>query len=288
VHRGGKPLRPMPRTRPPGRAKWSSRCHSDQDRAVTRPRRLHGQSVRSGVLARRWSGFADVSPRVRTVSSSSAYRPADLDVVRESYDRVADNYAHMVATTGVGDIRTHPWLRAMMDTFADAVGGLGPVLDVGCGPGTITAYLAERGVNVSGVDLSPRMINNARRLYPECNFSVGSSTDLDLADSSLGGVLGWWSLFNLPRDILPRVLSSFAQALMPGGQVIIATHVGDDDLPRTEAYGGVAVNWTTYKWRPEQLAVLVEQAGLRPVAELRLPADGQNGPGVVLVARRDG
>ncbi len=75
---------------------------------------------------------------------------------------------------------------------------------------------------------------------------------------------------------------------MPGGQVIIATHVGDDDLLRTEAYGGVAVNWTTYKWRPEQLAVLVEQAGLRPVAELRLPADGQNGSGVVLVARRDG
>jgi len=222
------------------------------------------------------------------VSSSSAHHPADLDVIRESYDRVADNYAHMVATTGVGDIRTHPWLRAMMDTFADAVGGLAPVLDVGCGPGTITAYLAERGVNVSGVDLSPRMIDNARRLYPECSFRVGSSTDLDLADSSLGGVLGWWSLFNLPRDILPRVLSSFAQALMPDGQVIIATHVGDDDLLRTEAYGGVAVNWTTFKWRPEQLAVLVEQAGLRPVAELRLPADGQNGPGVVLVARRDG
>ncbi|MEU2779448.1 SAM-dependent methyltransferase, partial [Streptomyces sp. NPDC007162] len=39
-------------------------------------------------------------------------RPADLDVVRESYDRVADNYAHMVVTTGVGDIRTHPWLKA--------------------------------------------------------------------------------------------------------------------------------------------------------------------------------
>ncbi|WP_459740247.1 hypothetical protein [Streptomyces sp. E-15] len=35
-------------------------------------------------------------------------RPADLDAVRESYDRVADNYARMVVTTGVGDIRRHP------------------------------------------------------------------------------------------------------------------------------------------------------------------------------------
>lgn len=213
--------------------------------------------------------------------------PADLDVVRDSYDRVADNYVDMVATTGLGDVRAHPWLRAAMDVFADAVGGLGPVLDVGCGPGTVTAYLAERGVNASGVDLSPRMIEHARRLYPQCSFSVASSTDLDLADASWGGLLGWWSLFNLPRDVLPRVLASFARALMPAGQLIIATHVGDDDVQRTEAYGGVPVRWTTYQWRPEQLTRLVEQAGLRPTAELRLPAEGPIGPTVVLVAERE-
>lgn len=131
-------------------------------------------------------------------------RPADLDAVRESYDRVADNYAHMVVTTGVGDIRSHPWLKASIDAFADTVGGLGPVLDVGCGPGTVTAYLAERGLDVSGVDLSPRMIENARRLHPGCRFGVASATDLDLGEATLGGVLGWWSLFNLPVTSCPR------------------------------------------------------------------------------------
>ncbi len=225
--------------------------------------------------------------KVAAVTSLPALQPADLAVVRDCYDRVADNYVEMVATTGLGDIRTHPWLRAAMDVFAAAVGGLGPVLDVGCGPGTVTAYLGERGVNASGVDLSPRMIEHARHLYPQCEFSVGSSTDLDLVDASWGGLLGWWSLFNLPRDVLPQVLSSFARALMPGGQLIIATHVGDQDVVRTEAYGGVPVRWTTYQWRPEQLVRLVEQAGLRPVAELRLPAEGQIGPGVVLVAERE-
>lgn len=212
--------------------------------------------------------------------------PDDLEVVRDSYDRVADNYVGMVVNTGLGDVRAHPWLRAAMDVFADAVRDLGPVLDVGCGPGTVTAYLAERGVDVSGVDLSPRMIEHARRRYPGCGFEVRSATELDLADASLGGVLGWWSLFNLPRDVLPRVLASFARALVPGGQLIIATHVGDDDLERTEAYGGVAVRWTTYQWRPEQLTRLIEQAGLTPRAELRLPAEGPAGPGVVIVAQR--
>lgn len=215
-------------------------------------------------------------------------RPADLDTVRESYDRVADNYAHMVLTTGFGDIRRHPWLKAAIDAFADTVGGLGPVLDVGCGPGTVTAYLAERGLDVSGVDLSPRMIDNARRLHPECRFSVASATELDFAEASFGGLLGWWSLFNLPRGILPQVLASFARALMPGGHFITATHVGDEDVVRTEAYGGVPVHWTTHRWQPESLLPLITRAGLHPVAELRLPADELSGPGVVIMAKRPG
>jgi len=213
-------------------------------------------------------------------------QPVDLETVRNSYDRVADNYVEMVTTTGVGDIRNHPWLKAAVDAFADAVADLGPVLDVGCGPGTVTAYLAEHGVDVSGIDLSPRMIDHARRLHPQCRFSVGSSTNLDLADSSLGGVLGWWSLFNLPRNVLPEVLTSFARALRPGGQLIVATHVGDDDVERTEAYVAVPVRWTTYQWQPEQLADLLREAGLRPVAELRLPAEDVSGPTVVIAAQR--
>ncbi|MCD2192087.1 class I SAM-dependent methyltransferase [Actinomycetospora endophytica] len=111
------------------------------------------------------------------MGSSSVRRPEDLDVVRESYDRVADNYVEMIAATGLGDIRAQPWLRAAMDAFADAVAGRGPVLDVGCGPGTVTAYLVDRGVDASGVDLSPRMIEHARRLYPQCRFDVASATE---------------------------------------------------------------------------------------------------------------
>lgn len=224
---------------------------------------------------------------VTCVPSRSNLQPADLDTVRDSYDRVADNYVEMVTTTGIGDIRTHPWLKAAMDAFADTVAPIGPVLDVGCGPGTVTAYLAERGIEVSGVDLSPRMIEHARRLHPQCTFTVGSATDLDPLPASLGGVLGWWSLFNLPRHILPTVLASYAAALRPGGQLMIATHAGDDDVERTEAYNGVRVKWTTYQWQPEHLIALVQRAGLRLVADLRVPADQTTGPATVVVAQQD-
>jgi SAM-dependent methyltransferase len=209
-------------------------------------------------------------------------QPADLDTVRASYDRVADTYVEL----DIGDLSAQPWLRAALGAFAESVRGLGPVLDVGCGPGQVTAHLAGLGLDVRGVDLSPRMVEHARRLHPGLRFDVASATALDVAPSSLGGVLGWWSLFNLPRDVLPRVLAAYARALVPGGQAMIGTHVGDEDVVRREAYGGVRVEWTTHLWRPEQLADMLAAAGLEVVAEMRFPESPDSRPQVLLAAQR--
>ena len=209
-------------------------------------------------------------------------QPTDLETVRQSYDRVADAYVELA----MGRLEEEPWLRAVLGAFAESVRGLGPVLDVGCGPGTVTAHLAGLGLDASGVDLSPRMVEHARRQYPDLTFSVASATELDLAPASLGGVLGWWSLFNLPRAALPAVLRTFAAALVPGGQALVGTHVGDVEIRRTEAYGGVPVSWTTHLWQPRQLAQLLAAAGLQVVAEMRFPAQPESRPQVLLAAQR--
>jgi hypothetical protein len=131
------------------------------------------------------------------------------------------------------------------------------------------------------------MVEHARRQYPHLRFSVTSATELDLAPASLGGVLGWWSLFNLPREALPGVLRTFAEALVPGGQTVVGTHVGDGDVARTEGYGGLPVSWTTHLYRPEELVGVLVDAGLEVVAELRLPAQPPSlRPQVLLAARR--
>lgn len=210
------------------------------------------------------------------------HQPEDLDDVRASYDRVADVYARTVPPLLAAD----PWQRAALDAFAEEVRGLGPVLDVGCGPGHVSAHLAARGVDVRGVDLSPAMVEHARRAHPHLRFDVASATALDLAPASLGGALGWWSLFHLPRAVLPAVLADLGRALVPGGALLVATHVGEEDVQRREAYGGVPVRWTTHRWRPEQVADLLAAAGLLLAAEVRFPASGQVGPGVALAARR--
>ncbi|MFD0925784.1 class I SAM-dependent DNA methyltransferase [Williamsia deligens] len=205
--------------------------------------------------------------------------PPDLDAVRASYDAVADNYVAMVGDPG-------PWHRAVLDAFAEQVRPVGPVLDAGCGPGWVTGYLHDRGVDIHGIDLSPRMIDHARRRHPDITFDVASVTEFRPDPWSLGGVLGWWSWFDLPRPWLPRIIATMAGALRPGGQLLMGMHCGDGDLRRTRCYGDVPVDWTSHLYQPDELAGLVEDAGLRRTVELRVPSpEASVPPGVIVCAK---
>lgn len=206
----------------------------------------------------------------------------DLTAVRTSYDAVADNYVSM----GMGDLGPTPWLRAALNAFAEQVRGIGPVLDAGCGPGTTTGYLHAMGLEVRGIDLSPRMLEHARRLHPGVPFDVLSVTDVAPDAESLGGVLGWWSWFNLPRSVLPQVIARMARALRPGGQLLVGTHCGDGDLRRTSGYGGVPVRWTTHLYQPEQLAAMMTATGLEITVELRFPPEPPQHAQVLIAARK--
>ncbi|MEC3914059.1 class I SAM-dependent methyltransferase [Nocardia sp. CDC160] len=127
-----------------------------------------------------------------------------------------------------------------MASFADRVRaqGGGLVADVGCGAGRITAHLRELGVDAFGIDLSPGMIDVARREHPGLRFEVGSMTDLALADASLAGLVAWYSLIHIPDDELGSVLAHFRRVLRPAAPLLLAFHVGDDSELKTQGYGG--------------------------------------------------
>ncbi|GGW52459.1 hypothetical protein GCM10010381_42430 [Streptomyces xantholiticus] len=90
--------------------------------------------------------------------------PSYPAAVRESYDTVAVDHAQQVKRPAELD----PLSRAKPGAFADLVqeADRGPVADLGCGPGLVTAHLAGLGVPAFGVDLSPKMIEVARQLNP--------------------------------------------------------------------------------------------------------------------------
>ncbi|WEV24106.1 class I SAM-dependent methyltransferase [Streptomyces sp. 71268] len=193
--------------------------------------------------------------------------PTYLAAVRESYDTVAADYAERVKSPAELD----PLSRAMLAAFAETVRAVdrGPVADLGCGPGKVTAYLTELGVPAFGVDLSPRMVELARRAYPRVRFTVGSMTALPIADAELGGALAYYSTHHTPPDVLPSVFAEFHRTLAPGGQLMLAGYVGNDELIRpTQAYGGHPVSYESHLVPPDRIADLLARAGLLVSARL--------------------
>lgn len=77
--------------------------------------------------------------------------------------------------------------RAMLARFADlaSTARVGPVADLGCGTGRVTAHLNSLGVEAFGVDLSPAMVQQARQAHPALHFEVGSITALRLPDATV-------------------------------------------------------------------------------------------------------
>ncbi len=90
----------------------------------------------------------------------------------------------------------------MIDDFAKRCldAPLDPVADVGCGTGRLSDHLSARGLDVFGVDLSPGMIEVARRTNPHLRFEVGGMEDLRIQDGVLGGLLAWYSLIHTPHQ----------------------------------------------------------------------------------------
>ncbi|MFD6492416.1 class I SAM-dependent DNA methyltransferase [Streptomyces sp. NPDC059944] len=202
---------------------------------------------------------------------------------RTSYDTVALSYADQVREALAGA----PYLRAALALFAELVhaAGDGSVEDVGCGPGHVTVHLHELGVDIFGIDLSPAMIDVARRDHPRLRFQVGSMTNLDLDDASVVGLLAFWSLIHIPDEAVPTVFGHFWRVLRPGGPLLLGFHVGDESRLKTQGYGGHPMNVYVHRRRPDQVAAWLRDAGFTVEAQMLIDPD-ESVPGAVLFARR--
>jgi len=211
--------------------------------------------------------------------------PSDLRATRAAYDTVAADYADVLR----GALAESPFDRAMLAAFADLVraADLGPVLDVGCGPGRITAHLHALGLGVSGVDLSPAMVAVARRDHPGLRFAEGSMSGLDVRDGTLGGVVAWYSTIHTPPERLPAVFAEFHRVLAPGGALLLAFQVGDGQRMRLEQAYGHTISLDVYRRSPDVVADLLDGAGLVVHARLlREPEGREKSRQAYLMARK--
>jgi SAM-dependent methyltransferase len=176
--------------------------------------------------------------------------------LRASYDRVSDEYVRRI----FGELEHKPLDRQLLERLAKEVDGLGPVCDLGCGPGHVARYLHEQGVTVIGIDLSPAMVEHARRLNPEIEFREGDMLELNVDDRAFGGIAAFYSLIHIPRRAVVAALREMKRSLRPGGWLLLAFHIGDN-VVHLEEWWGRQVSVDFYFFRPEEMAGYLGAAG---------------------------
>jgi ubiquinone/menaquinone biosynthesis C-methylase UbiE len=194
--------------------------------------------------------------------------------IRATYDAVAADYA----AAFTGELAGKPADRELLDEFAAALGPGAEVWDVGCGAaGHVTRYLADRGLQTVGVDLSAASVAEASRRQPDLRFEVADMRALPAADAALAGVVALYSVIHLPREQIPVALAEFRRVLAPGGSLLVAMHGGSGEIESAEWFGhDVTVRASLVALT--ELVSMTEQAGFgitRALARPPYPAEHQ-------------
>jgi uncharacterized protein YceH (UPF0502 family) len=187
---------------------------------------------RPGQKDRRWVHLLGPVPDLAEPSTAAAVdREAVIadgaaardERVRSSYAAVATTYADQL----VDELHVLQFERWLLDRVVAHAGGE-PVVEVGSGPGHVTAYLADGGADAMGIDLSPAMVAEARRRFPGRSYEIGDLRRLIRPATSSGwaAVLGWYSLIHLAPSEFPDAVAALVRPLAPGGWLVLALHAG--------------------------------------------------------------
>lgn len=131
----------------------------------------------------------------------------------QGWERVAEKYDSTWSSS------TRQFIPPLLD--AANVSAEMSVLDVGCGPGYVSAAAAERGASSTGLDFSKEMVAIASRMFPKIEFREGDAQNLPFKDATFDRVVANFSLLHLARP--ERAMAEANRVLKPGGRFAFTT-----------------------------------------------------------------
>ena len=162
-------------------------------------------------------------------------------LVERGYDRVAERY---LATKDPED----PLVFSALEEAARSLRPGAAVLDLGCGAGVpATRWLAERGFSVTGVDLSERQLDLARKLVSGATFLKADMTDLDFDAGTFDAVVAFHSIIHVPRREHPALLQKVRRWLKGDGLFLATLTLTDFEGEDGDWEGwGAPMRWSHY------------------------------------------
>lgn len=184
----------------------------------------------------------------------------DSNKVATQYDTVAKEYAEKFC----GEHEKKPKDRELLLRFAQEIGDRRPVWDFGCGPGQTTKYLHDLGIEISGMDLSQRVLERARTLHPKIRFQKGTILELDFENESIAGVVAFYAIVHFSEEQLGRAFDEIFRVLQADGIFLFTYHIGDETI-HLEAFLDKAVDLDFMFFRTDFILRCLEASGFRGI-----------------------
>ncbi len=156
-----------------------------------------------------------------------------LNKAEQMYDTVAKEYAE----TFLDEHEKKPKDQEILYRFSQKVLNRQPVWDLGCGPGQTTKYLRNLGIQISGMDLSGKILEQARKIHPGIHFQRGNILDLLFETDSIAGIVAFYAIVHFTKEQVGMAFREVFRVLQPGGIFLFTFHIGEETIHLDEFLG---------------------------------------------------
>lgn len=184
----------------------------------------------------------------------------DLKKVENMYDTVAKEYAE----TFSGEHGKKPKDQEILRRFSREIGDKESVWDFGCGPGQTTKYLKDLGIEISGLDLSEKILEQARTIHPEINFRKGNILELEFDDDSIDGVVAFYAIVHFTEEQVEIAFREAFRVLQPGGLFLFTYHIGEETI-HIEEFLGKKINIDFMFFTTDFISSCLEKNGFEKI-----------------------
>jgi len=178
--------------------------------------------------------------------------------LRKTYNRIAEDWNQ--------DHAKDDWWIGGTNKFVDLVGKGSTVLDIGCGSGIKSKFLAEKGLKVVGIDLSEKLIDIAKEAAPSCCFYVMDMQKIKFQEK-FDGIFAQACLLHVPKKEAAETVKQWSNILKPGGYFYIAVKENkkvEEEIVEEEDYGYHYERFFSY-YTKEEVEKYLKRAGLKIV-----------------------
>jgi len=182
------------------------------------------------------------------------------DKVAEAYNVVAKEYADKFC----GEHEKKPLDREILYRFSQEVAGKRPIWDFGCGPGQTTQYLRDLGIEISGLDISEKLLEQANVIHPDIIFRKGNILDLEFENESIAGIVAFYAIVHFSPEQVAKAFREIFRVLQPGGIFLFTYHIGEGVIHLDEFLGkDVDIDFMFFK--TDFISFCIKEAGFKGI-----------------------